>query len=1054
MQETIANFAIAFHRYQTEGAGCEFIFTTTAATTNQRIDDNVPVNVLETWAALSSTKDLSSRDDLVAAIKALEADFRAGTKDVERVAKVSAAFNYLDAGNWDAFLLSVTWVFEAADYVRVRSDAEATISADTRFAHLPAPLAFERLLVEVLQRSSNKKLDDRELTRDRLVQIAALTQAELEQWLATNSGVLARLSRFETELAEIRQLVMLARRPPSSRALHSPTAFATSARLTEGVAALQTHIAGGARVIGLRGAPGDGKTQVARQLAVRASASYWELPNAANTTGAVDANEVWRVGLAELASALSGETCADRPIEALARLIRERVESLPRPHLLILDNADSDPPIDLRDLLSNDAACVAVGGGATQCDRTVSLRKPHPDEFVEMVNEAADPNRVQAGELSVVKEIGALVDFSPLLAGFVSERLGSELELRDLCGELSAAGADPRVRMHAVFLKAWNNLSVPAKSLARVLGSWAQPEVPIVWIPEQFREADAVQILVRSHLASRTTVAGSPALRLHRLVIQWMRTEDVGSFEPVAKALTAWVSDPELSDELKSGGRRKLALVRAFELLHKRDALGGLDPTELALLQSAYIDQSTVFGSDPATVERQVAVLAATEDQLDSLHPAVLGQMVDALRVAVIEGSAQLQSLRKRALVLLEKHVNTLAGSTAVTLLDEIAEHHYGKHLLHADDGARRDEGLKVLQRADEQATRELERASGASKAQWLARRSKTRIQICDQQASPLGSNEAIEIMRGEFANTDLPPYIRLVAARQLLRRAAGLEKAETISTLKAGLDLAGKTQHDDVATLFLSEASKVFAIVENEPVANLIEDALEAWLHRLLESASPSRRGSMAAAFGNAKFAEGQTDGKAMSRLIRALLLMERVLDGGDPYHRQRVLAVLRDSGALNAAAAIADCDKDIDWYWTDYEVVETWRWNGEFEMASEMLARMAADPRNAKQLKWINGEKAKLLAKRGDLDGARAVLEANALAWRASKESIYAEQCESWLAAMTAGRVRAADGILEDEWRAAQRRSAVADVELAALDEAAERIAAGVLASKRRKR
>jgi hypothetical protein len=53
-----------------------------------------------------------------------------------------------------------------------------------------------------------------------------------------------------------------------------------------------------------------------------------------------------------------------------------------------------------------------------------------------------------------------------------------------------------------------------------------------------------------------------------------------------------------------------------------------------------------------------------------------------------------------------------------------------------------------------------------------------------------------------------------------------------------------------------------------------------------------------------------------------------------------------------------------------------------------------------------------------------------------------------------MAEARVNTADGILQDEWRSSQRRSAVADVELDALEKAAKRIAAGILASKRRLR
>jgi hypothetical protein len=53
-----------------------------------------------------------------------------------------------------------------------------------------------------------------------------------------------------------------------------------------------------------------------------------------------------------------------------------------------------------------------------------------------------------------------------------------------------------------------------------------------------------------------------------------------------------------------------------------------------------------------------------------------------------------------------------------------------------------------------------------------------------------------------------------------------------------------------------------------------------------------------------------------------------------------------------------------------------------------------------------------------------------------------------------MAEGRISTIDGLLQDEWRSKQRRQAVAAIELTALSEAANRIASGILAAKRRRK
>ncbi len=807
---------------------------------------------------------------------------------------------------------------------------------------------------------------------------------------------------------------------------------------------VERKLRSGARIVALHGAPGDGKTQVARQLAHDKQATYWELPNAADS----DPDDVWRVGLVELASKLGGESSTQQRIDAVVRTIRERVGLLPVPHLLILDNADREPPLDLHDLLAGGATCVAVGAGVI-ASAQVSVRAPTLAEFTEMVEEFAGTT-IHEPQRTMIEAIGALVDCSPLLAGFVAERLSSDLELRDLHDDLSALRAEPGERMRHVFRKTWNHLSRSAARLAMVLGGWAEPDVPLAWIPRSLREGDAIQALVRSHLVGRTTDGGS--LRLHRLVIQWMRSAELGPLTTLVEVLRSWSADPDASDELKSGGRRKLALVRGFELAHRRGALAAFAPVDLALLESAYVDQSTVFGADPAAVERRTTLVAPDEASLERLHPAVLGQLVDALRLAV-DGRPTLQRLRTRGLELLAAHVEGIGDNDSISLLDLIAEHHYGKHLLHANDHARNQEGLTILRRADRQATRMLDGATGLDRAQILVRRTKTRTKMCDQQASPLDVFEAIDMMRDELANEHAPEYMRLIAGRQLLQRAGSLTKSEIVNVLHRGLDLLPHTQHGNVAVLFLSETAKVAGVIDGDPILGRVTHLLDSWLTRMESEPPRSLHDSLAVAFASGKLSESFTCRDAMTRLTRALRLFERILDVADPYHRQRGIALVRDAGALEAAVALSDYDANIDGYFMQYEIAETWRWRGELDRAEELLNALVTAPRNARSLGWLNDEIARVHAKRGDLQRATATLEGNVKVWRDLQETAYADRCSNWLRATSEGRTQAVDGLLADEWRCQRRRDTLSVAECAELDEIADQVTRRVLAVPRRR-
>jgi hypothetical protein len=843
---------------------------------------------------------------------------------------------------------------------------------------------------------------------------------------------------------------------PQARANAPSAAFIRSPRLEETVRVVEDRLGQGKRVVRLRGAPGDGKTQVGRLLeANRPNAVYIELPIPASADEVVDAEETWRQGLVWLAKKLRADCKTDEKLDRLRATVRDILTAMDPPPTVFVDNADCDTPFDLHDLLGGGATCVVIGSGTSDADDEVSLRRPTPEEFLQMVRDAALARSLSATDEHIVRRIGVHLDHAAIATGYVAGLVDSGVldELLALERELDEARFKAKERVQVVFRKAWANLEEAARSVALLLGAFAEPEVPLDWIDERRRPSGTLTALIRSRLVERTPSAGGKtSLRAHRLVVQWLRAgSDPAYMGAVAETLRAWSVDEELDDSFKAGGPRKRAFNRAFELLSSRGAQALVSADELAFVQLTYIDQSGLHADGPETapaLERQLEHLAPDDVALTRLHPAVLGELLDALRAKIIAPSARLQAVCEQVIGLLERGAQAIEGRPGDEIghLDVIAEHHWGKYLAHKSSAT---EGLVVLRRAEAHASDALARAQPRDRRLWLVRRAKTRVQIADALSD---SGEAIQILRGEQQNEELPLYLRITIANRLLRSRGSSSPDEITAAARSALALCQGTLHEEVRADFLATAT---ITARKHRLAELQDEVERFTRHRLdalLAGETASRRTQVATVFATTKAAEGRTDGDALLAMARAMRLMEMCLMPGDEYHGSRVLAMVRDAGAIAEAVAIADAlrwDTRSD-YFLLFDTAKTMRWAGRFDEAEAVLSK-AEDPllspgdtRKVGNRCAIRDERAKIAARRGDRPAVERLLEENVKAYTEAGEPQFAEQCQRWLRALRErGTLEEEDAVLHDQWRADQRRVNATAQALAEVQSSARRLA-----------
>ncbi|WP_437826863.1 effector-associated domain EAD1-containing protein [Sorangium sp. So ce1153] len=877
---------------------------------------------------------------------------------------------------------------------------------------------------------------------------------ELLKWAETRDliGDLLGVVRAANEDAAARASVA-ARIPETLR----PGLYARSPRLDRTVAAVLVALDEGHRIVALYGRPGDGKTQVGQQLAARREGDvYFALPRVDEHGN----DDVWRDGLRSLASELLGPSSDAQDAAAAAARIRKALARRGDVRL-ILDNADRPSPIDVGSLLpaGTPATCVLIGAYDQGVARSVQLPQPTDDEFRDIFRQSAGPDVSLSSEQSrVLADIGAAVSNSAIVAlcigqgcssAHLSEDLGTYRRL------LSEAGLSDEERIQRVIDKCWASLGREERERVAFVAAFGEAEIPRSWIPERlaagsprrWKLLDAAGVIERVH----------DRVRIHRLIARHAESQcDVDVTADLTAVLEAWTDDLDVLDELKLDGIRAHAFLHAVRALVRRGSLRGT-PAAVAAIEKTYIDLAPIRG-DQSALEKRVRLLVPESRDVATLHPAVLGQIVDTLgKVA----HPDLARLRGQALAELRRRVaahplpETMADERA--WLDASAVHHLGKHLQKngASDAERR-EGAALLKDVDRYAA--LVPRTSPYAARWRVRAATARLQLAMEKIVPTEEAATLLLEIVDDPQFERPRYLRTKIIERLLRLGrvpqAILPEARRGELLAQGLGLCKSVANPTTQAEFLQFAGTEIGRMREPAICELLLRAADAVLARLDPATRDYKRAAASIAHAFHKAAELRADTRAVEELSRALELYARADVGR--FVGNRAAAVLRDLGLPDEALAILDVIIEAlpitgdDTYWIGLERAKALRWAGRGSEAESVVNLLLSE--HPRYVTSLTDERAKELCTTGRWQDAAALLTDNALRYEQEGQTMFAERCRRWLANREEEQ-RGPGGLLEDEWLCERRRSTLSVVERSSVDTVARQHADSILRSLRSK-
>jgi hypothetical protein len=197
---TVFGFLRAFHAHTLAGRPVRFVFASSAPVASQRLHGGVslPVDVLRTWMARSSTQQGNGDVSLIQSIRALAEASRppwdeGSTKAQRDHDALEAAIQFLDEApaRWSEFLSRVEWQFDRGGLRDLRAELERAVSQDLRTAPLPHSLMAQRLVCMVLDTTCEPDHHLRALTMAGLDRVVTTSGEELQKWAEESRFVAA-----------------------------------------------------------------------------------------------------------------------------------------------------------------------------------------------------------------------------------------------------------------------------------------------------------------------------------------------------------------------------------------------------------------------------------------------------------------------------------------------------------------------------------------------------------------------------------------------------------------------------------------------------------------------------------------------------------------------------------------------------------------------------------------------------------------------------------------------------------------------------------------------
>ncbi|MBN9685625.1 MULTISPECIES: ATP-binding protein [unclassified Corallococcus] len=886
--------------------------------------------------------------------------------------------------------------------------------------------------------------------------------------------LLLRMDRSEEVLAAIASIRdLLQQRTFNSKASLKPPTSASSTRLDSKMKQILDSLLSGKQRVALRGRPGDGKTQVACQVAaVHPDGAYFELPRSNGRTP----EEVWLQGLQQLGAELLVTDVTKLELKPLVGRVRDALVENGRGRVLVIDNADVAPSFDIRDLLRAGAggACILVGPGVNDVDASFSLEAPSAEEFLEIATEGA---QLEPKSRDLVRVIGELSDHSALIAsclkwlnqatGFVPDDL-EEFEQTLRAGNFGSIDQKIEAGIH----KTWACLSdLDRKRLAFII-ALGQVQVPILWLPEPLRVGSPRNwaMLNDAGVAFRAGMGGERFVRIHRLIAAWVDAHgdvDVGS--EVRNALLSWTRQSDLADELKSHPLRIQSFVNGYRYLLRKARTSGGPIAEDAALVETYIDCLSHVPDVEAGLRR-----IASDPVVDvaRLPPVALGQLVDTVGPVTASKSDYLRLTRLTALTELALFVETHGVPTdVVTDEDEqqvSAAHHYAKQLLRDPNSTdeQRAKGTDLLLAIDALSTAMIQK--GGRIVAWEIHRAQARLQLARGRSTLDSARRARLLLDLEDRSSAVLPIYLLVDLILLVLRLDDVPESIVspnmrVHLLDSGLKLCQHQSNPHVQARFLREAAQA---IRRHGVGSSrdVLDTLRSFIGRVRANEAVLRETSPDLAQALFKSAESLTDPSAFDAIAEAMDLFASARSYFDTYIVTRTAAVARELGlpllAQRLLTEVVSQDEK-DKYWSTLELAKAYRWAGDAATGIKTLEALLAAPNlgatrphssleHARRNCALRDELAKAHLAHRAQENARRLLEDNAIKYAELGMKQMVMDCQKWLSSLD--NPRAKGGALEDEWRKGERLRHLSPERLRATEERANAVVARLLSLPRR--
>lgn len=191
--DSLFNFLRTYVALRREGTDRKFIFTTTAEPRKQR-NRGLDFDLLEKWREGVRTRKI------ISAVQSLLNPKKKNT----HLKEIMEARAWLDGQpeGWAGFMNAVEWTFDAPDLDSIRRTIQSRLAREERTRHLDADIFTDRLVVHVLDASSQPEINARTLTPATL---AKLVQEDLNRWANSQRG--RRIREAFDEAARIQDLL-------------------------------------------------------------------------------------------------------------------------------------------------------------------------------------------------------------------------------------------------------------------------------------------------------------------------------------------------------------------------------------------------------------------------------------------------------------------------------------------------------------------------------------------------------------------------------------------------------------------------------------------------------------------------------------------------------------------------------------------------------------------------------------------------------------------------------------------------------------------------------